>query len=63
MAEIGSRHQAYPALRTALTVLPGCGPVTAQLFLRELRGVWPGAQPPADPRAAFGAPPGHGAGS
>jgi hypothetical protein len=54
-AVIGRRHQAYPALRTALIVLPGWGPVTVQLFLRELRGVWPGAQPPLDPRAAFGA--------
>jgi hypothetical protein len=25
---IGRQHQAYPALRTALTVLPGWGPVT-----------------------------------
>jgi hypothetical protein len=54
-AEIGRRHPAYPALRTALIALPGWGPVTVQLFLRELRGVWPGAQPPLDPRAAFGA--------
>ena len=54
-AEIGRRYQAYPALRTALIVLPGWGPVTVQLFLRELRGVWPGAKPPLDPRAAFGA--------
>lgn len=54
-AEIGRRHRAYPALRTALIVLPGWGPVTVQLFLRELRGVWPGAQPPPDPRAAYGA--------
>ncbi len=54
-AEIGRRHHAYPALRTALIVLPGWGPVTVQLFLRELRGVWPGARPPLDPRAAFGA--------
>lgn len=53
-AEIGRVHQAYLPLRTALTVLPGWGPVTVQLFLRELRGVWPGAQPPLDPRAAFG---------
>jgi hypothetical protein len=37
-AEIGRRHQAYPALREALTVLPGWGPVTVQLFLRELLG-------------------------
>jgi len=54
-AEIGRRHRAYPALRTALIVLPGWGPVTVELFLRELRGVWHGAQPPLDPRAAFGA--------
>ncbi len=54
-AVIGRRHRDYPALRAALIVLPGWGPVTVQLFLRELRGVWPGAQPPLDPRAAFGA--------
>jgi hypothetical protein len=54
-AEIGRRYQTYPALRTALIVLPGWGPVTVELFLRELRSVWPGAQPPLDPRAAFGA--------
>ena len=54
-AQIGRRYQAYPALRTALTALPGWGPVTVRLFLRELRGVWPGARPPLDPRAASGA--------
>ncbi len=53
-AVIGRRYQAYPALRAALIVLPGWGPVTVQLFLRELRGVWPGAQPPLDARAASG---------
>ena len=53
-AEIGRRYQAYPALRAALIVLPGWGPVTVQLFLRELRGAWRGAQPPLDPRAASG---------
>ena len=54
-AVIGQRFTTYPALRAALDVLPGWGPVTIQLFLRELRGVWPGAQPPLDQRAAFGA--------
>jgi hypothetical protein len=54
-AVIGRRHLAYPELRTALIALPGWGPVTVQLFLRELRGVWPGAQPPLDRRAAYGA--------
>ena len=52
---IGQRHTTYPALRAALDVLPGWGPVTIQLFLRELRGVWPGAQPPLDSRAASAA--------
>jgi hypothetical protein len=54
-AVIGQRHTTYPALRAALGVLPGWGPVTIQLFLRELRGVWPGAQPPLDPRAEYAA--------
>lgn len=54
-AVIGQRFTAYPELRQALDVLPGWGPVTIQLFLRELRGVWPGAQPPLDQRAASGA--------
>ncbi len=53
VAEIGRRYQAYPELRAALDALPGWGPTTVQLFLRELRGVWPGAQPPLDGRAAF----------
>lgn len=39
-------------LRAALEALPGWGPVTARAFLRELRGVWPGADLPVDPLAA-----------
>lgn len=54
-ALIGQQHTSYPALRAALGVLPGWGPVTIQLFLRELRGVWPGPQPPLDPRAEYAA--------
>jgi len=54
-ALIGQGFTTYPALRAALDVLPGGGPVTIQLFLRELRGVWPGAQPPLDPRAEYAA--------
>lgn len=42
-------------LRAALDALPGWGPVTIRLFLRELRGVWPGADPPLDPRAVWAA--------
>ena len=38
-------------LEAALDALPGWGPVTVSLFLRELRGVWPNADPPLDPRA------------
>lgn len=36
-------------LEGALDSLPGWGPVTVRLFLRELRGVWPGAEPEPDP--------------
>jgi hypothetical protein len=52
VAVIGRRFTAYPELRAALDALPGWGPVTVRLFLRELRGVWPGADPPLDERAA-----------
>ena len=38
-------------LEAALDALPGWGPVTVRLFLRELRGVWPAADPPVDQRA------------
>lgn len=42
-------------LEATLDALPGWGPVTVGLFLRELRGVWPGARPPLDGRAAAAA--------
>ncbi len=48
---IGRELHRPEELEAALDALPGWGPVTVRLFLRELRGVWPGAQPPADPRA------------
>ena len=35
-------------IAAALADLPGWGPVTVGLSLRELRGVWPGAPPPLD---------------
>ena len=44
--------QHLPELRAAPDVLPGWGPVTIQLFLRELRGVWPGRATAARPRAS-----------
>ena len=42
-------------LEQALEDLPGWGPVTVGVFLRELRGVWPGADPPLDASAAVAA--------
>jgi hypothetical protein len=45
-------HQRDPAaLERDLDALPGWGPVTVRVFLRELRGVWPGARPALDERA------------
>jgi hypothetical protein len=41
--------------RAALDALPGWGAVTVALFLRELRGLWPGVDPPLDERAAAAA--------
>ncbi len=35
--------------------LPGWGPATTRIFLRELRGVWPGAQTELDERAILAA--------
>ncbi len=58
VAVLGRRFTAYPELHAALDALPGWGPVTVGLFLRELRelrGVWPGADPPLDEHAAAAA--------
>ena len=52
VTSFGTRFTSYPELRSALDELPGWGPMTVGLFLRELRTVWPGASPPLDPRAA-----------
>ncbi len=52
VAEFGRRYTDPGQLESALGELPGWGAVTVGLFLRELRGVWPGAQPPLDARAA-----------
>ncbi len=38
-------------LEMTLDALPGWGPTTVRIFLRELRDVWPGARPPLDERA------------
>jgi hypothetical protein len=52
VASISDTSHSYPELHAVLDALPGWGEVTIRLFLRELRGVWPGAQPPLDERAA-----------
>jgi pimeloyl-ACP methyl ester carboxylesterase len=51
VAAMGVRHTDPTDLMTTLDELPGWGPVTVRAFLRELRGVWPAAMPPVDPRA------------
>ena len=43
------------ALEAALDALPGWGPTTVRLFLSELRGVWPAADPPLNERAELAA--------
>ncbi len=55
VAAAGRRFARQDELSAALDALPGWGPVTVRLFLRELRGIWPGAQPPLDERAVAAA--------
>jgi hypothetical protein len=43
------------ALESALDDLPGWGPTTVRVFLRELRDVWPGAQLDLDDRVRWSA--------
>ena len=38
-----------------MALAPGIGPTTANIFLRELRGVWPKATPPLSPLALLAA--------
>lgn len=54
VAEIGRRFRGPRELEAALDALPGWGPATVGLFVRELRGMWPGARPALDPRAVAG---------
>ena len=42
-------------LEATLDALPGWGPTTVRIFLRELRGRWPAARPPVDRRARWAA--------
>jgi hypothetical protein len=55
VARISERAGTYTDLGPALDRLPGWGPTTIGLFLRELRGVWPGADPPLGAQAAWAA--------
>ena len=55
LARLGEEVADSEELEWALEALPGWDPVTVGAFLRELRGVWPGADPPLDTRAAIAA--------
>lgn len=50
VASLGRELTDPAVLAKALDALPGWGPVTVRVFLRELRGVWPGAALPLDER-------------
>ena len=54
-ARLGKRFARPEELEAALDALPGWGLVTVRLFLRELRGVWPGAELPLDGSAVAAA--------
>ena len=51
LSSLGQAVRDPAELEDRLDALPGWGPVTVRLFLRELRGLWPGAEPPLDERA------------
>ncbi len=53
VAPLGRTITDPEVLEACLDSLPGWGPTTVRVFLRELRGRWPGARPPLDPRAAW----------
>ena len=55
LATLGEEVVDPGELERALGALPGWGAVTVGAFLRELRGVWPGAEAPLDTRAATAA--------
>lgn len=55
LATLGEKIVGPNELERALGALPGWDPVTVGTFLRELRGVWPGAEVPLDRRAALAA--------
>ena len=55
LSMIGEQLVDADELQRVLGALPGWGPVTVHAFLRELRGVWPGATVPLDHRASAAA--------
>jgi len=55
LGSLGERTGSSSKLEQALLALPGWGPVTVRAFLRELRGVWPAADPQLDGRCALAA--------
>jgi hypothetical protein len=59
LASVGRALEDPHELCRTLTGLPGWGPATARTFLRELRGVWPGAWPALGARAAAAAAHAH----
>jgi hypothetical protein len=50
LAGLGEQVTDAGELERTLRALPGWGPITTRAFLRELRGVWPGAAPSFDER-------------
>ena len=59
LASLGEALADPHELTCTLTALPGWGPVTVHTFLRELRGVWPGATPPLGTPATHAAEHAH----
>jgi hypothetical protein len=55
LGSLGRRVTSPSELEQTLLALPGWGPVTVRAFLRELRGVWPGADVELDGRAVLAA--------
>jgi hypothetical protein len=55
IAGLGRQIGDAAELEATLDALPGWGPTTVRVFLRELRGHWPAARPPVDRRALWAA--------
>lgn len=54
--QVAAKSKDYQELSARLSALaPGLGPTTVNIFLRELRGIWPQAEPPLSPLAQLSA--------